>query len=137
MPPKKKTQTPLDRLNERGRQLFDDLHEDAKKYDPLIEVMIVEACRIADRLERLDRIIEGATTEWIHFRDERGGDGVVVYVDNLLGEARNQATTVKGLISEITKGTTKEQPDEPAKPADPLEALRKARDARRGAATTG
>lgn len=68
--------------------------------------MIVEAGRIKDRLDKLDALLIGEQEFWARLTNRRGhnDDGVLeIYVDNALGEARQQATVLRHLIGEIHK----------------------------------
>lgn len=79
---------------------------------PAQRVLLEEACRIADRLDRLDDLIEGGRDQWLHLS---GVDGEVrVVVDALLAETRQQATALRGLMAEITKGSSSARPARPA-----------------------
>lgn len=137
MPPRRRKTDPppsgVDTLGPRGTALHRQLHTDGHAFDPLTEELVLEACRLADRLERLDRIANGEAQEWVDFRDQRDGT-VVVWVDSVLGEARHTAVALKQLVSEITKAKA---PPAPAKPAeeDPLDVLEQRRRQRRGQAT--
>lgn len=65
------------------------------------QVVLLEACRLADRLDRLDRIIDG-NDEWLRISTGEGGE-VVVAVDAALAEARQGATALRGLVVELVK----------------------------------
>lgn len=68
---------------------------------PLQAVLLLEACRIADRLDRLDRQLRGE--DWLRFW--RGDDSapVTVYVDKVLAESREQATALRGICVELAR----------------------------------
>lgn len=73
----------------------------SKADDPYaLTILIVEAARIADRLEKLDALLSGEQTLWARLRDNREGD-IYIQVDNALSEARQQATVLKHLLAEI------------------------------------
>ncbi len=81
-----------------GARLVDDLTRDGDPYR--ITVMITEAGRVADRLERLDGLISGERSAWLRVRVNR--DQVVeVQVDKALQEARQQAGVLRQLLAEI------------------------------------
>lgn len=81
-----------------GARLVADLARDDDGYR--ITVMVVEAGRIADRLDKLAALLSGERESWLSLRINR--DQVAeVRVDNALGEARHQATTLRGLLAEI------------------------------------
>ena len=90
-PAKAKTPTAGDRL------LADLSRED----DPYrLTVMVIEAARIADRLEKLAALLAGERSVWLSLRDGRDGR-LDVKVDNALQESRAQATCLRGLLYEI------------------------------------
>lgn len=83
-----------------GRQLWEAVTA-AASLGPLQMPLLVEACRIADRLDVLDRQLHGH--DWLRFRHDESGAEVTVYVDRVLAEAREQATALKGIVAELTK----------------------------------
>jgi hypothetical protein len=93
-----------------GQRLVTDLTQQGDPY--AITVMIVEAGRIADRLEKLDGILIGQQTIWATLQSRYDGDVVEVRVDGALAEARQQATVLRHLIAEIHKqrGQTRSAP---------------------------
>lgn len=102
--------------------------------DASVAVLVQEACRIADRLDALDDIITGKA-EWIelmHFRTKRGSDDQIeISFDNVLAEARQQASAFRGLMAQLGAGKAGAVKTAP-KEVDPLDALA-ARRAARGA----
>jgi hypothetical protein len=94
----KRTWWPLVRRKTAGKRLIDDLTQQG---DPFaITVLIVEAGRIADRLEKLDALLAGEQTTWLRLRGDRDGD-LYVSVDGPLAEARQQATVLRHLIAAV------------------------------------
>jgi hypothetical protein len=94
-------------LGPSGSRLWWDLTASAAP-DPLRRVLLLEACRIADRLDTLDRQLHGEA--WLRFRHDESGAKVTVYVDRVLSEAREQATTLKGIVVELLKSAGKSAP---------------------------
>ncbi|MGB3707610.1 hypothetical protein [Gordonia sp. (in: high G+C Gram-positive bacteria)] len=87
-------------LGKRGRRLWDALVETTTPEDD--RVLIEEACRTADRLDRLnwackrDGIIE--------LVEQEGIDGAIqIEIGNALSEARQQGQALKNLLIEIDK----------------------------------
>lgn len=66
--------------------------------------LLEEACRLVDLLDRLDSMIAGRE-QWV--TTSQDGDRVVVVVDALLGERRQTATALRGLLAEVVKGLPK------------------------------
>ena len=81
-----------------GKLLVEDLTGEADPY--AMTVMITEAGRIADRLEKLDAILCGDETAWARLCAGRD-DVLEVRVDGALAEARQQATVLRHLLTEI------------------------------------
>jgi hypothetical protein len=90
----------VDSTKTAGQSLVEDLTGEADPY--AITVMIVEAGRIADRLQKLDALITGRQTLWATLCFGRD-DVVEVRVDNALPEARQQATVLRQLLAEIQR----------------------------------
>ena len=97
-------------LSERSQALHDLLSPDA---GPLARLLLTEALRIADRLDYFDQLIAGKSRrgEWLRLTEGDNGEMRVV-VDDLLAEARQHGTTLKGLVAELLKML-------PAAPATP------------------
>jgi hypothetical protein len=69
--------------------------------DPIeVVVLVEEICRLADRLDRLDAIVNGRDRAWLTLEVDDAGE-VTVIVDKVLTEARQQQTTFKALLSEL------------------------------------
>lgn len=81
-----------------GKRLVEDLTQQGDPY--AITVLILEAGRIADRLEKLDALLSGEQTLWMCLRVDRDGD-LYVSVGNPLAEARQQATVLRHLIAAV------------------------------------
>jgi hypothetical protein len=76
---------------------------------PLHRVLAIEACRIADRLDSLDRQLHGH--DWLRFRHDESGAEVTVHVDRVLAEAREQATTLRGIVADLVKTLGSAKPE--------------------------
>lgn len=85
-----------------ARELWDEL-------SPLLgiahRVVLLEACRLADRLDRLDAIVDG-NDEWLRISTDEGGE-IVVAVDAALAEARQGATALRGMVADLVKALPK------------------------------
>lgn len=97
------------------------VHALSSPSDPFsLEVLIIEAGRVADRLEKLDRLLSGDEDTWLRLQSGRD-DVLEVRVDGVMAEARQQATVLRQLLSEIrrVRGDSAPGPDED----DPLDTL--------------
>jgi hypothetical protein len=84
----------------RGERLWRDMKGDG--LDPAQRVLLEEACRIADRLDKLDRLLAGSAHDWVSLVESKGDpERQEVVIDRPLAEARQQATALKQLIAEI------------------------------------
>lgn len=102
-------------LGARGSRLWDQITE-LHDLDPAQTVMLEEACRSADRLEELDRIIAGrGVLDLLRFRlvDDEGRVADVKF-DSVLGEARQQQTVFKQLLAalRLPDGQTGKKPQQ-------------------------
>jgi len=108
----------------------------ASAVDPAVAALVVEACRIMDRLDQIDGIVTGKS-EWIelmHFRtNTEAGDEITVTLDDCLSEARQQANALRGILTQLGLGKAN-MSGAAEKARDPLDDLA-ARRASRGGAT--
>jgi hypothetical protein len=91
----------------RGARLWrDTIADPALVLSPAEQVLLEEACRLADRLDRLDDFLCGRQDAWLRFH-ARNEDGSIVrvVVDRALSEARQQADTLRGIVSDLVKKT--------------------------------
>lgn len=90
-------------LGPAGRNLW-SLMTAGAMLGPMQKVLLLEACRIVDRLDKLDGQLRGVDKEWLRLDrvDEDDMDMTyVVIVDKALAESRQQAATLKGLLAEV------------------------------------
>lgn len=92
------------RYGPRGQQLHDAVAGEPW-VGPLQRQLLDEACRLADRLDRLDAALESKGT-WLRYEATDGGD-VVITIDSVLSEARQQAMALRSLIAELDKAATR------------------------------
>jgi len=88
-------------LNARGRALWDKLTE--SNPDPVNEVLILQACRLVDTLDKLDAA-KRSKHLWIRLADEAEGEfgkDVKIIVDGLLSEYRQQAVALSAILAKI------------------------------------
>ena len=87
-------------LGERGRALWTALCVNVEPAGAM-GVLILEACRTADRLERLDGFLRGDETSWFEFGDVDYDGTVEVVISAPLTEARQQQMALKQLLQTI------------------------------------
>lgn len=91
-------------LETRGRRLWASLlAQDSDLEDetnPMREVAL-QACRTADRLDDLDRVLTGRAECWVTFEERFSGTEVLVKLDGALSEERQQSQAMARLISAL------------------------------------
>lgn len=85
-------------LGPKGRDLWSDLCERVDGQRGL--VLLEEACRIADRLDRLDALLIGDQQSWARIQGDMDS-GFELVIDSTLAEARQQAGALRQLLSSI------------------------------------
>jgi len=100
-------------LGERGRKLWRDVTA-VREFGPGDLVLVEEACRTADRLEKLDQLLRGDAEDWVRVREPRHeGDDLVLVIDSALSEARQQGNALRQMLTSL--GLTKVGTEQPAK----------------------
>jgi hypothetical protein len=127
-------------LGERGAQLWRDMGGSWES-DAGARLLLHEACRLADRMEKLDRILRGDVDTWVTLELPRGDSDdqpLRVKVDGALAEARLHVTTLRQVLSQLrrvrpTGRLIPGSPTEPTPPPErnPVDELAAAREARR------
>lgn len=87
-------------LGGKGRRLWREMLELAQ-FNPAERVILEEACRIADRLDVLDKVLSGDASGWMRLKVSQDGAEVTVTLDNALSEARQQANVLKQLVASL------------------------------------
>lgn len=113
-----------DGLGERALALWVTL---GQKADTPAGVLALEACRAADRLDELDRIIHGkGVLNLMRFRvidDHDRGDGqhisVDVKFDSVLSEARQQQATLRQMLLSLGLSVDRASSGAPGEPKAP------------------
>lgn len=112
----------------RGQRLWDSLTTD-RDADAAWLVMAEEACRIADRLDRLEALIAGDDREWARIDFTVRGDRkeIRLVFDDALAEARQQANALRQLMTSLRVGTASEKTNGAVSALDQLAAKRQNR----------
>lgn len=112
-------------LDTRGRRLW----QQTLAQGPLTPgevVLLEEACRLADRCDRLDALLRGQGREWISFASfiEGGEADITVIVDKALTESRQQALALRQVLGDLARARAAGRPAAPAPtPAAPAAAV--------------
>ncbi len=106
-----------DDLRSRGLQFWDEVSSSVD-LDASGFVLLGEACRIVDRLDRLSAALNGAGRDWLKLADDiesivsRDGSvktTVKVVVDGLLSEARQQQLACKSVMAQMKLGNASQR----------------------------
>lgn len=89
-------------MGPRGRRLWAALCERVDGEHG--RALLTEACRTADRLDRLDALLVGDESAWFRLRSDASAKMVEVVIDAALAEARQQAMTFQRLIASLPMG---------------------------------
>lgn len=92
------------KLGDAGSALWQEMTSSGE-LPPMQRVLLLEACRIADRLDRLDLKLRGEEREWLTLDERDDGRPVFVIVDKALSEARQQATALKSIVAELRQAS--------------------------------
>lgn len=130
MPPARKSaaKAPTAPLGEAGSSLRQSLIR-GREFDPAAEALLLEACRIADRLDKLDKLLRGEGHEWITVETKfQGRDSTTeIVIDEALAEARQQANAFRQIIVTLGLGKVTEAKKAERSALDDLAAGRAAR----------
>lgn len=111
-------------LGEAGRELWENVST-GRKLDAPSKVLLLNACRIADRLDALDAEIDGRLISY----NQRGDE----VINPLISEHRQQYATLAGILSKMGLGELP-RPQSGDSKWDELEKKRLEREARRAEA---
>ena len=93
------------RLGPRGAKLWRDVTESYDLAEKPAELeLLAEACRITDRLEKLDELLAGGTEEWTRVRVPRSDSDdqvMILMIDGALAEARQQQNILKQVVAAL------------------------------------
>lgn len=88
-------------LSTKGTRLWREMHKAFSAFNPAELVLIEEACRIADRLDRLNGVLVGDEDAFAQVRST-GSDGpLVLVVNDAMSEARQQANVLKQIVAAL------------------------------------
>lgn len=111
-----------DRLGPAGERLRASL---GAEEDPAwLDLMVTEACRMADRLERFDRLLRGDISTWLYLDLETIESGhVAIVLNNAVSEARQLAGAFARLVADIRKARVQVDATKPAAGGDAFAAV--------------
>lgn len=89
----------LETFERGGCDLMDGLRDARDPAD--VEALVVEACRVKDRLDRLNKLVTFDSSTWASF--ELDGEELVIKLDNVLREQRQTEIVFKQLLAEIAR----------------------------------
>ncbi len=86
-------------LDSGGRRLWAEVTA-SWELDEAGLVVLEEACRVKDRLDRMSALMDRDDSAWLSVLTDAHGDYELV-IDSLFSEARHYANVLKGLIGEL------------------------------------
>ncbi|WP_082933496.1 hypothetical protein [Gordonia sp. 852002-10350_SCH5691597] len=90
-----------DALSATGERLFAELVDGSSS--EAVRVLALEAARIADRLDKLDLVLRGDVDVWMTLVHDNRTEDYELRIDDAAREARQQATVLRSLVSEVLK----------------------------------
>lgn len=99
-------------LESRGQELWDAAVA-ASEFDAAGLVLLGEACRTADIIERLSAALKSSSQEWVRLSEEAemladGSAKVMIVVNPLLGEVRQQRIALRTMLAHLKLGKVEE-----------------------------
>lgn len=91
------------RFGARAQRLWAELQAELKPTAGRL-ALAEEACRIVDRLDRLDALLRGDSDAWLRLRVNEDTTEITVMVGQPLAEARQQAAVLKSIVGELRQG---------------------------------
>ena len=81
-----------------GQRLWDAITE-KHELDEAQRVQLVEACRMKDRLDKLDELLRGDVSAWASIESSDGGRPPVLVINSALAQANTTANAMKQLLA--------------------------------------
>lgn len=83
--------------------------------------LIVESCRIKDRLDMLNLVLTGNEDVWMRLANVRGSDDLLeVRIDSAATEARQLATVFRQMLAEVKRRRDEDDNPDDGDPLDDL-----------------
>lgn len=98
-------------LGPRGDRLWSSLRASVVGEQGL--VLLEEACRTADRLDKLDALLRGDADVWCRLTHDLRTESYELRIDSALIEARQQANTLRQLIAGLVLKESDDDADDP------------------------
>ncbi|CAB0574363.1 hypothetical protein ACQXY3_10975 [Corynebacterium diphtheriae] len=91
----------METFEEGGRILFEGLRDVRDPVD--VEQLVIEVCRVKDRLDTLNRLVTFDVDTWATLTVEQGSKELIVKIDGALREQRQTETVFRQLLAEISR----------------------------------
>lgn len=114
-------------LEARGKELWEAAVA-ASEFDAAGLLLLGEACRTADIIERLSAALKSSSQEWIRLSEEAemlagGAAKIQIVVNPLLGEVRQQRIALRTILAHLKLGKVEENTGEDSPIARLMEAF--------------
>lgn len=107
-------------LGSRGVRLWSESVAVKDSWSPGERVLLEEACRIVDRLDRFDALISGDMTAWLSIDWPFKDSPAALVINSVVGEARSSAAELRQIVKQLALPASEAE----AKPKSKLELLR-------------
>lgn len=120
--------TPPDWLKASGLELWIEVNQE-RKLNPAARVLLTEACRTVDRLERLSAALSSRSTLWFELGDidQATELGIPIVVNGMIGEARQLQSALRQTLNALKVVEVTAAEKEKKSPLDELAARRRDR----------
>lgn len=102
----------VESLDVPGSALYEALHRETDSY--AVTVMIVEAARTKDRLDKLDLILRADVETWAVLVHDLRTEDYELRINSAAAEARQQASVLRQLLAEIRRQQNESEPRSPS-----------------------
>lgn len=82
-----------------GSALWESITDAHPDLDAVQLVQLTEACRMKDRLDKLDELLRGDVAAWADLVDGTDGESMVLVINGALDKANTTANTMKQLLA--------------------------------------
>lgn len=90
-------------LAERGARLWAEVTA-GRTLNPASAVLLGEACRAIDRLDKLDGLLRGEVATWVSVYEPPQGGDLELIIDRAAAEARQLQTALTGMLKQLGVG---------------------------------
>ena len=105
-------------LGRAGSALWDDLADEGDPHS--LTVLVIEACRLADRLTKFDQLLRGDVDTWMTLTHRLMTEDYELKIDSAASEARQTASTLRQILADIRRQKSEQDQTGDGNPLDDL-----------------